>query len=694
MHNTLRTPLRLVLVAGLAIAGLANVPAVFADQPATPAPARSIATHGDLTIDAALKQANDAVAAIVAVPDRERNFQNTLGALDDVMSRLESANMLIFMSNVHPDASVREASEDAERQMSEFMVDLGKREDLYRAVKAYATTNPTLEGEQKRYLEFTLRDYRRSGMDLAPEQRARLGEVQKELGKLSIEFSKNIAEDETVVLLTAAELAGVPEDLVTTLPKSGDVYILNMSYPVYVPVIENCSVESARQKMWTAYKRRAGKKNVAVLEKALKLRAEQARLLGYDHCAEFELEVRMAKNYKAVQDFYAKLGPVVREKAKQDMAEFTEAKRALTGDANAVIRPWDVAYIKNQLLKSKYAVDSEKVREYFPMEAATEGLFNVTQSLYGLEYRDVTQTKGGTKERPLWHPDVKLYEVYDKASNTLLGEFYLDMYPRDNKFTHAAQWGLNQHKVFADGTVQRPLAALVCNFSKPTADKPSLLQHEEVETYFHEFGHCLHTIVSTAKMNRFAGTNVELDFVEAPSQMFENWVWDAEVLNTFARHYETGKPLPKDLLEGMLAAKTLGSGLETEGQFYYALTDMAYETTSDGAVDTTRVGIDLLPQVTLYGFKPENTYYQASFGHLMNYQAGYYSYMWSKVYAADMGRRFKELGMLNPQAGKAYRDKVIGRGGTRDAMESVTDFLGREPRMDSFLDQLGLKKAQ
>ena len=692
MHIFLRLPLRVVLVAGLALAAPVFSSSASTEQPA--AASRSIVAHGDLSIDAAIKQANEAVAAIVAVPDNQRTFQNTLGAIDDLAARFESSvSMLIFMSNVHPDASVRAASEAAEQQANDFLIDLGKREDLYRAVKAYAATNPKLEGEQKRFMEFTLRDYRRAGMDLSPEQRARLSEVQKEIGKLGIGFSKNIAEDESVVLLTPEELAGVPDEFVKSLPRSAGVCILDLSYPVYMQVMENCTNESSREKMWTTYKRRGGKKNVAVLEKAIKLRAEQARLLGYPNCAEYEIEVRMAKNYKAVQEFYEKLRPLVREKATLDLAEFNEAKRAQTGDPKAEFRPWDMAFIKNQLLKTKYAVDGEKVREYFPMQAAVDGLFNVTQSLYGLEYRDVTATKGGTKERPLWHPDVKLYEVYDKATNTLLGEFYLDMYPRENKYTHAAQWGLVQHKVSPDGTVTRPLAALVCNFSKPTADKPSLLQHEEVETFFHEFGHCLHTIVSTANMSRFAGTNVELDFVEAPSQMFENWVWDAEVLNTFARHYETGKPLPKDLLDGMLAAKTLGSGIETEGQFYYALTDLAYQTTSDGAVDTTRIATDLMPQLTLFGYRPENTYYQASFGHLMNYQAGYYSYMWSKVYASDMAKRFKELGMLSPEAGKAYRDKVIGRGGTRDAMDSVKDFLGREPQMDSFLDQLGLKKA-
>lgn len=656
-----------------------------------------IATTTNQTIDGAIARANEAIAKIVAIPDADRTFDNTIVAIDDLLSRFEQeSSMLIFMSNVHPDASVREVSQAAEQAATNFYVELSKREDLYKAVRSFADGRGATErrgGEDARLLSFLLRDYKRAGMDLPKAQRDQLGEIQKEIGKLGIEFSKNIAEDDGVVMLTEAELAGVPRELLDTLPHNAGVYAVGLSYPIYTPVMENCSVESTRQKMWMAYKRRAGKKNVAVLEKAIKLRAQAATMLGYPHCAAYEIETRMAKNYETVQKFYETLRPLVRKKAQLDFDQFTNAKRELTKNADATLKPWDFFYIKNELLKSKYAVDSEKVREYFPMEAVVDGLFSVTQSLYGLQYKDVTATKAGTPQRPLWHQDVKLYEVYDKKSGAMIGEFYLDMYPRENKYTHAAQWSLVNHKVWSDGKVTTPLAALVCNFTKPTSDKPSLLQHEEVETFFHEFGHCLHTIVSTAKYNRFAGTNTELDFVEAPSQMFENWVWNEEVLNTFARHYKTGDKLPKSLLDGMIAAKNLGSGLDAENQFYYALTDLTYQTTSDGNVDTTAIATDIYPQVQLYDFRPEGTFYHASFGHLMGYQAGYYSYMWSLVYASDMFQRFKELGMLSPEAGMYYRDKIISQGGTRDAMDLVKDYLGREPKLDAFLVQLGLDPA-
>lgn len=645
------------------------------------------------TVDEAIARTNKAIEAIVAVPDKDRTFANTIGALDTLLADLEdSTSLFVFMSNVHPDASVREASQGAEEKLNNFAVDLGKREDLYRAVKAYAATSPALQGEQARLLAFVLRDYRRAGMDLPAEKRSRLAEVEKEIGKLAIEFNKNVADDETTVMLTRDELAGVPSEMLERLPHNGDVFAVGMAYPVYTPVMENATSEPTRQKMWMAYKRRGGKKNVAVLEKVLKLRDEQAKLLGYPHNAAYEIEVRMAKSEPAVRTFYETLRPLAREKARADFEEYQQAKRTLTGNAQAVLRPWDFMFITSALQKSKYAVDSEKVREYFPMERVVEGLFSITQSLYGLEYKDVTATRGGTAERPLWHPDVKLYEVWDKASGKTLGEFYLDLHPRENKYSHAAQWGLVQHRVRSDGSVVTPLAALVCNFTKPTAEKPSLLQHSEVETFFHEFGHCLHTILSEAHYHRFAGTSVERDFVEAPSQMFENWVWDAAVLNTFAKHYRTGEPLPKDLLAGMVAAKNLGSGMNAENQFYYGLTDLEYESSPDGKVDTTKVAADLFPKVQLFDFRPEGTYYQAAFGHLMHYNAGYYGYMWSKVYACDMFRRFKELGMLSPEAGMYYRKKILARGGTLDGMDLVKDYLGREPKLDAFAEDLGLVK--
>ena len=653
------------------------------------------ATPEELTIrvEEAFTQADLEIAEIIAIPDDQRTFENTVGALDDMMARLdEASNLAVFMSYVHPDPAIREAASGGEQMWSDWSIDFSKNIDLYNAVKAYAGTNPTLVGEQSRMLEHTMRDYKRSGMTLSAEDRAQLTEIQKELGKLSIEFEANIRNDETVIPMTLDELDGVPQDVVDSLVELEGVYLVTLDYPTFGPIMDYCTVPETRQKVRWLYSRRAGRKNVKVLEKIIKLRDSSSDLLGYDTTADYETEIRMAKNGKTVAEFYEKLQPVVRKKAEKDWAELLQAKRDDLGDPNAEFMPWDFSYYYEKIKNNKYAVDSQKVQEYLPLENVMNGLFEITQNLYGIEYREVTDS-AEQRGTPIWHEDVRLFEVWDTNTGKQLGEFYIDLHPRDNKYSHAAQWGLIQHKVWHDGTERLPVAALVCNFTKPTADKPSLMTHDESETFFHEFGHCLHTILSESEMASFAGTSVERDFVEAPSQMFEEWVWTPETLKLFARHYETNEPMPDELIEGMISAKNLQSGMKTESQIFLGKIDQAYHTDEDGDVDTTQVAYDIYDDTRMYNHTPD-TWFQGSFGHLTGYQAGYYGYMWSLVYAQDMFQRFKELGMLNPEAGAYYREKILSKGGTEDSLDLVTDYLGREPNMDAFLASLGLDDAE
>lgn len=673
-----RTPLRLVFLLFLTLLSIPSLKAFSQDEKPSP-------------VAAAIKKADFAIEKIVAVPDEKRSFDNTLGALDELIVQLRlDTEFLQFMAYVSPNAELRDLGSKAEQDIRNWMITLSQREDLYLAVKDYADTNPELQGEQKRLLEHSLRDYRRAGMQLSKPDRETLKSLKMDVTKLSLEFEKNIREDETRLPLTLEELKGMSEDWLKTQPKVADVYLVGMDYPSFLPLMDYCEVESTRQKVWIAYKRRGGQKNVKLLERVLKLRSQSAKLLGYKHAADYETEVRMAKSASEVSAFYEKLRPLIRKKALLDFEEFTGAKKKHTGNKNAKLYPWDQSFYEKRLMKEKYAVDSEKVREYFPLNRVIEGLFSVTQSLYGLTYKDVT-ADAEKRNRKLWHPDVKLYEVTDKATGDVLGEFYLDLHPRPNKYGHAAQWGLYPRRVRNNGQNQKPLAALVCNFTKPTKDKPSLLSHDEVETFFHEFGHCLHSILTEVEYAEFSGTAVARDFVEAPSQMFENWVWNADVLKTFARHYKTEKLFPDELLAGMIRARYLASGMKAEHQIYYGMVDMMYHLDDDGVVDTTKIGIDLFGEIELYDPVPE-THFQAAFGHLMGYQAGYYGYMWSLVYAADMFDRFKELGMLNPEAGMYYRKKILARGGTIDAMDMVSDYLGREPRMAPFLKHLGLSE--
>ena len=636
-------------------------------------------------VRASIAKADAAVARLVAIPDGKRTFENTVLALDNLGDDLNTeTSMTLFLSNVSPDAATRDAARAGEEALNDWAVAIGKNEAVFKAVKAYADTKPALSPLQRRLLDFTLRDYRRGGMNLGADKRARLAEIERAQGKNQIEFAQNIADDGTVVAFTKRELEGVPETRLAGYKRSGDLYLVPASETDVVAILTFAKNPETRHKFQLAYNRRGGARNVALLEETLKLRAEQAAILGYPNAAAYETEPRMAQSPQAVEAFYAKLRPLARKKAEKDYAELLALKKKDVKGAKALDR-WDVNYYRNRLKNTKYAVDGEKVAEYLPSEAVFKGLLNVASTLYGIEFKDVTA--GATE---LWHPDVKKVEVDDKATGKKLGTMYFDLFPRPNKYTHAACWGLVGRRVLPDGSIQLPVSALVCNFTPPSDGKPSLLPHDEVETLFHEFGHGLHNILSESTIARFSGTNVERDFVEAPSQMFENWVWDPKVLSTFARHYKTGEPLPDKLLKAMVATKNVGSGLDTEGQEVYGIVDQRLHTAPGGQIDSTKAWYDAQTEFSLLPPIP-GTIPQASFGHLMGgYQAGYYGYLWSKVYAADMFGRFQQNGLLNPEAGAYYRSRILARGGTMDAKDMVRDYLGREPNLDAFLRDLGL----
>ncbi len=366
---------------GILLAWMVFVPGLASAQDAAESP-----------VAEALKKADAAIEKIVAIPDDKRTFENTIGAVDAMVVHLRlDTEFLQFMAYVSPDADLRKRGSQAKEDVRNWLIGLTKREDLYKAVKAYADTKPKLEGEQKRLLAHNLRDYRRAGMDLSSKDRDKLKALEIETSKLSLEFEKNIREDVTKVEVLPAELKGMSEDYLKAQPQVAGLYMIGMDYPSFLPIQDYCEVEATRKKTWVAYKRRGGQKNVDLLERILKLRAEAANMLGYKNAAEFETEIRMAKNAENVMAFFKKLTPLARKKAELDYAEFQEAKRKHTGDKNAKLYPWDFSFYEKRLMKEKYAVDAAKVAEYFPIQRVIDGLFQVTQSLYGLKYEDVTQ---------------------------------------------------------------------------------------------------------------------------------------------------------------------------------------------------------------------------------------------------------------------------------------------------------------
>jgi oligopeptidase A len=638
-----------------------------------------------------LAEADRAVRAIIERPLEQRTFTNTVRAVDDVQaSCFTSARMTGFLGQVSPDPAVREVGQRASLDLSNWFSDLYKNVELYEALARFEPQLEEFQGEDRRYLEVLLRDYRREGMGLDDDARARLTEIDRELTELGQEFRTNIDEDETIVFLSEDECRGVPARFLETLPRSAGLYQVPLKGAAPGYFFGYCEVGLTRCKLSTAYGLRGGSRNVVVLERLLVLRAEKASLLGFPTLAHYVTQTRMAGSPERVWQFYADLRPKLRRKALADLELYTAAKREHTGDPQAKFEAWDTSFYRNWLMRERYAVDTAKVREYFPLENVTEGMFGVYQDLFGIRFTETTDQAGENGSPPLWQADVRLFEVHDVAGGELLGEFFIDLHPRPGKFSHAAQFPLRPRKRWADGSLSLPRVALVCNFTKPTESEPALLSHREVQTFFHEFGHCLHSILTRSEYYEFSGTSVARDFVEAPSQMLENWVWNADVLGRFAKHYASGEPLPRAILEGMVAAKNLGSGLNAEGQVFLGTLDMTYHTDPDGVVDTSAVRRQVYADTRLFP-AVENLHGQTSFGHLVGYEAGYYGYLWSLVYAQDMFSRFEQAGIMNAGVGAEYRRKVLARGGSVPALDLVRDFLGREPNSEAFLRALGLE---
>ena len=636
--------------------------------------------------EVAIKACDEAIAAIVATPAAARTFANTFVALESAADIVHQASgTYAFMSHVSAENALRETARAWDERLSKYAVELGFREDLYGAIKAFAATDEAsrLAGEEARLLEHTLRDYRRIGFELPKAQREQVQALMNRLVELGTEYRKTIDTWDDAIVVGRDDLAGMPDrwiDGLTRVEEGGDTkYRVSLDYPEIMPFMDNADSGGLRRELFLKNQNKGGEPNVKVLEEAIDVRSRIAALLGYDSWAAYVVETRMAKERAHVDRFLLDFEERLAPKADADMAALSRAKHQHTGDAD--LRIWDWWYYTNRLLKTEYAVDDFAIAEYFPLEACIDGLFMVTQDLLGIRYEPAP-------DAPRWHEDVQAFDVYDASGARPFARFYMDLYPRPNKFGHAAAFTLRSGRVLPDGTYQQPVSAIVANFTKPTPDAPSLLRHTEVVTLFHEFGHILHQTLTKSRYLEFSGTSTERDFVEAPSQMLEHWVWDRDILRRFAKHHGTGEPLPDDLLDAMIRAKHLSSGIRERRQLFFARLDFRLHSPGfDG--DTTKAVAELYP---LTGFPyPEGTHFQSGFGHLFGYDAGYYGYLWSRVFGDDMFTRFEGSGLLDRATGLDYRHKILERGGSVDGDELVRSFLGREPNMDAFLRDIGLE---
>jgi len=648
-----------------------------------------------LSINNTIQAASERLAGLVSQDMESLNFETAIRTLDDITYPVSNAsNRMNLILNTHPDQKMRDAAQSAVNQLNNWFVDLGYREDIYQLVQAFGARNPDLlrsfpnvSKEDLRFFSETQRDFKRNGMNLSSAAKAQLNDMQKKLSDLETQFGVNLNTAKEAATFSKADLDGVPDYLLEKIKIADDQYQVNanVEYQV-VGVLENAKKEETRKKLTIANFQVAQKENTPLFEQAISLRDQIAKNLNYPSWADYRTEIKMVKNAKTARDFIVGISDRLQPKFNSEIAEMQKLKARDTSYPNAEIQIWDFRYYMNQLMKEKYNVDKDKLRVYFELGKVQKGVFENYENLFGLKIDAVENIPYK------WSDDVKLFSVTDVESKQILGYLYLDLYPRPGKYFHFAEFGIIDGKAKNDGTYAKPVVALVCNFNPASQNEPALQKHEDVETFFHEFGHAMHAILTKAKYSRFSGTNVQGDFVEAPSQMFENWAWDKQVLDRFAEDYQhPGQKIDADLLKKMKEAKLATIGTFYRRQFALGLLDLDLHAAGEKKSSAAITAQDF---EKIFLKVPDGTNYSASFGHLMGgYDGGYYGYAWSKAIAQDMLTVFLNSsdGMNDASIGRRLRKEIYEVGGTRDAEESVQAFLGRKWTIDAFVKDLGIQ---
>lgn len=640
--------------------------------------------------DRYIAQAKEQILAIIAIPAKERTFANTMLAFDrmGIVSNIDLFGAVCGMlKEVSPDEAIRNATREAIMQLSNFSVDwMSGNVALYKAIKAYAEgngTTETLRDDERYFLDETIKEFKRAGLDLPEEQIDKVKQLKKELIDLALVFSSNIASEKRTLECTKADLAGMPDDFINALKRTeSGTYVVGTDYPTYFPIIENCTVEATRKRISEAFYNRAYPANEKVLESIIAKRDELAHALGYKSYAHLNLDNQMVKTPERAQQF---IDDMLVKLNKKEQVEFDLLTKNLpasvTLTADGKFKPWDILFVQNMYKKNNLSVDDDKVAEYFQLEHTLSAMFTLYENFFGVKFQEVAS-------HGFWHPEVKLVKVLDAQTGALLSYMLLDLYPRDNKFSHAAHFGLLPGFVY-ENQDWPAVSFVVANFSKSTATKPSLLKAKEVSTLFHEFGHAMHHILAKTRLASFAGTATRHDFVEAPSQMLEEWLWDAQVLKQVSKHYKTGEPLSDELINKIIALQQFDRGYFWQRQSFLASISLAYFS-DGGKQDLAATWSDVYTRIMRHVALDPATHQYASFGHLEGYGARYYGYMWADVLAADIFEHIKEQGLLRPGAGKAYVEHVLSKGGSREPEDMMKELLGREPNNKAFLKHAGL----
>jgi len=643
--------------------------------------------------DNAIKQAEADLAKLASENPTKLTFASTFAAYDAITAKVADVQLVIgTVAESSTETAMRDMANEVNVKMQGWFVGLDYRDDIYRALKAVADTKPKLNAQEQRLVDEQMRTYRRAGLALSAADRSEVERLRKVLAALNTQFAVNINEARAPLDFTAEELAGVPASFLESpgIKQPDGRYRVMANITWHAQTIgENADNPDVRRKVLTARFNLARDKNTPLLSKLVVLRADIAHRLGYASWADYQTETRMVKNGAAAVKFEADLVAGLQPKFDAEMETLRQLKATHTHQPDAKLELSDISYYTNLLKKQKYAIDTEALRVYFPYQATLEGMFSIYQKIFSLKFTPV--------EAPyVWAKGVQLYLVADAASGTPIGAFYLDMFPREGKFNHFACFAQKTGGVMADGNYDLPVAALLCNFPAPSADKPSLLKQSDVVTLFHEFGHVMHGMLTRSRFVAQTGFAVPQDFVEAPSQMLENWVWDKAVLDTFAADYrDPAKKIPAETINALVEARQATAASFTRRQLAIGSLDLDLHTLSaDDAwmADIVKIVNDTSARV--YVASPADTFWAAYIGHLAGYDAGYYGYMWAQVIAIDMASVFKAApgGFLDEKVGLRLRNEIYGAGNIRDVAESVEKFLCRPRSMQPFLEYVGIKK--
>ena len=647
--------------------------------------------------EAGIAEAKAEIDAIVANQE-EPTFENTIEAMEVSGQTLNNVAGIFFnLMEANTNDEMQEIAEKVSPMLTEYSMYVSLNADLFQRVKAVYEKKDELglAPDQMKLLEDNYKSFVRGGANLSDEEKALYSKWSEELSLITLQFSKNVlaATNAYVLNITdSTQLGGLPEFVKTmaaeTAAEKGlEGWAFTLDAPSYSPFLKYSTERDLRKQIWTAYNTRAiggENDNTEIVKKIVDLRIKIANILGYETYADYALEERMAKNKLTVNEFIKNLLEPSMEFAKKDVADvYAFAKK--NGFEDSQLQSWDFSYWSEKYQQAEYSLSAEELKPYFQLESCIDAVLGLATRLYGITFKELDNV-------PVYHPDVKVYEVND-ADGRHLALFYADFFPRASKRGGAWMTEFRGQSI-RNGVEYRPFISTVMNFTKPTADAPALITHDELVTFLHEFGHALHGIFAEGRYGSLTGTNVSRDFVELPSQIMENWAFEPEYLNSFAKHYQTGEPIPAELIEKVVAAKNYLAGYAQVRQLHFGYLDMAWHSLTELPAESA---VEFEQKVLApYAVMPavEGVAFSTSFSHLFSggYSAGYYSYKWAEVLEADAFSLFKEKGIFNTEVSNSFRKNILSMGGTEDEAVIYRNFRGHDPEPQALMEKLGLTK--